>query len=118
MANSWYLFWDMHSGGSQKLDWSSIYIEDQSRAIAIAAFESLFQRDPDHVTCLCCGPDYSISDHDSLEQASAYHRSCAFEGGRWVEEPNTAYGADPRTYRTLTQYLQDPDVKVVRRGDY
>ena len=66
-------FWDMHSGGGQKLDWDKIYIEapeDEARAV----FYNRFERNPSRVTCTCCGDDYSISEDDSIEQATGYHR--------------------------------------------
>ena len=37
-------------------------------------FKQLFGRDPNYETCSCCGNDYSISESDTLEEASKYHR--------------------------------------------
>lgn len=67
-------FWDMHSGGSQKLGWDKIYIEAPEDE-AIRVFYSRFGRNPYRVTCTCCGEDYSISEHADLEEASVYHRT-------------------------------------------
>jgi hypothetical protein len=67
----------MHSGGGQKLKWSKIYIEAPEHEAKIV-FQNRFGRNPDRVTCTCCGPDYSISEEVSLEQASAYHRNCDY----------------------------------------
>lgn len=72
----WTHFWDMHSGGSQKLDWSHIYIEapeEEARAI----FYNRFKRNPARVTCSCCGADYSVDEELSLSESTAYHRNCA-----------------------------------------
>lgn len=56
---TWTKFYDLHSGGGQKLDYSEFYIEaDEPTARAI--FEERFGRDPDNVTCSCCGSDYSV----------------------------------------------------------
>ncbi|TXH19653.1 MAG: hypothetical protein E6R03_00260 [Hyphomicrobiaceae bacterium] len=73
----WTRFFDMNSGGDQKLAWSHIYIEapeDKAKGI----FERLFNRDPENVTRQCCGPDYSISEEIDLQQGTAYERGCEF----------------------------------------
>jgi hypothetical protein len=73
----WTTFWDMHSGGKQKLPWSLIFIEADEKE-AKDFFEIQFRRNPEHVTCNCCGGDYSIdTDNNSLEQVTGYHRHCA-----------------------------------------
>jgi hypothetical protein len=72
---TWTHFWDMHSGGERKLDWNHIYIEAPINE-AKAIFYARFGRSPDRVTCTCCGPDFSVSEHVNLAQASGYHRGC------------------------------------------
>lgn len=57
----WTRFMDMCSGGSYKLDASDIWIEAPYYD-AIELFEAIFERDPDNITCPCCGPDYSIDE--------------------------------------------------------
>lgn len=83
----WTHFWDMHSGGTQKLQWPHIFIhapeEDAKRLFAEA-----FGRDPENVTCNCCGGDYSISEEPSLAQATAFQRNLSYtsplgSGARW-----------------------------------
>jgi hypothetical protein len=62
----WTHFFDMSSGGSEKLDWTHIYIEaplDEARVI----FYNRFGRNPDYVTCTCCGSDYSVNAIDKTE---------------------------------------------------
>ena len=72
--NSWTLFWDMSSGGSTKVEpYETIYIE-LPWARAVEYFKDRFDRDPDNVTCDCCGEDYSVSSYASFDEASAYHR--------------------------------------------
>lgn len=66
-------FWDMHSGGSQKLDWDKIVIE-APQAEAEIVFYNRFNRNPNRVTCSCCGSDYSISEFDSLAEAENYQK--------------------------------------------
>lgn len=72
----WTTFWDMHSGGRQKLQWAKIYIEapeDEAKCV----FYNRFGRNPERVTCTCCGEDYSISSDDrTLKQATGHHRGC------------------------------------------
>ena len=86
--------------------WEEIYIEAPEPE-ARRVFKSLFDRDPDNVTCDCCGEDYSVSESDDLEQATGYHRHCPFDGvaRKWVTSP----GSEP-----LDEYLKREDVKVVR----
>jgi hypothetical protein len=71
----WTRFMDMSSGGGQKLPWHYIYIE-APEAEARVIFYNRFDRDPDCVTCTCCGEDYSVSESESLGEATAYDRGC------------------------------------------
>ena len=73
------LFWDMHSGGSQKLDWSLICIEAKDESEAASIFYSRFNRSPYRVTCTCCGGDYSIREYDSIEDAFDYHDNHSYD---------------------------------------
>lgn len=73
---TWTSFWDMHSGGSQKLSHGLIVIEG-ARSEAERVFRERFDRDPHNVTCDCCGSDYLVDEHVSLEQATGYHRGCS-----------------------------------------
>ena len=73
----WTQFMDMHSGGGRKLEWEYIYIEapaDEAKAI----FFNRFGRNPEKVTCTCCGDDYSLTEGDSLEQVTAFNRGCDY----------------------------------------
>lgn len=106
----------MHSGGGTKLyvdgvGKEKIYVELPEEA-AVAFFTEKF-RDPDNVTCNCCGPDYSYHTADSLEQASGYHRHCAWEGNGYVERPAKYYDA----VIPLEVYLAQPDVLVIRLSE-
>jgi hypothetical protein len=101
--NNWTLFWDMSSGGSQKLEWSKIYIQaDEGEAKQI--FEKEFDCNPDNVTCECCGSDYSISSSQSLEQLSGYHRRCEFVKNKYVDTKDSI---------PLVKYIEQKDVLVV-----
>jgi hypothetical protein len=66
------IFHDISSGGGQKLEHRIILIQLPERE-ACEKFETLFNRDPNNVTCICCGSDYSISEFDSLEEALGYY---------------------------------------------
>lgn len=139
-ATKWTQFWDMHSGGDQKLDWARIYIEAPKEE-AIVIFYNLFGRNPKRVTCTCCGEDYAIDESDSLEQASAWHRNCDYayfdKNGKEVDE-NVAWKSgkgllpgftdgyverDRRKLRLrggyvpLSEYVKNPDVRVVYAKD-
>lgn len=68
----WTHFYDMASGGGRKLQWQHIFIEaplNQAKSV----FYSRLGRNPDRVTCTCCGSDYS-TDEDSLEELTEYWR--------------------------------------------
>jgi hypothetical protein len=98
----WTKFWDMHSGGSQKEEQQFIFIEaseDEAKAI----FYNRFGHNPERVTCTCCGDDYSISEDESLEQITAYHRNCAYGENGYLEYQNTEYPLG--NYQTLEQFL-------------
>lgn len=140
---TWTLFWDMHSGGGTKVaPWDKIYVEapeDDARTF----FQRRFDRDPDHVTCDCCGPDYAVSQEESLAQVSGYHRNLRCvetkrgPDGRYMnDDPNVRYleeGEEPpegygicqistiaRRYHkplTLEEYEAQPEVLIVRRDE-
>jgi hypothetical protein len=105
----WTHFMDMHSGGGQKLKWAHIYIEapeDQAEVI----FYNMFGRNPRHVTCNCCGEDYSVRSSKNLQQATAYYRGCKYGKKGYLEKPDEGY---LREYMTLEQYLKSKDVKFI-----
>lgn len=62
----WTQFYDMSSGGSEKLGACTIWIE-AGEDEACSLFEAIFERDPHNVTCSCCGPDYSVYEYETLE---------------------------------------------------
>lgn len=61
-------FYDMCSGGGEKLFFKHITIEAADEDAACAIFQREFKRDPRNVTCPCCGPDYSIYEVDALDR--------------------------------------------------
>jgi hypothetical protein len=135
----WTHFHDMHSGGGQKLDWGNIFIEGDE-ATARGIFTKRFGRDPDNVTCYCCGPDYSVTESRSLRLATAFSRGCRYlrtprdATGRYVEPTDPAFrdhyyledGEEPPAgfqvddsprwngYQTLGAYVKTSGVLVVR----
>jgi hypothetical protein len=140
---AWVHFWDMHSGGKQKLDWANIFIEAPDEEEASRYFESRFGRSPGNVTCQCCGEDYSVSVEPSLKQATGYHRGCRVIeakrdpvtrlyknddpviAGNWYlerdEEPPAGYSlsglGSSREWISIEDYTKQPNVLVVRMGD-
>jgi hypothetical protein len=70
----WVIVWDMHSGGSLKEAFHMAFIETDSMETARKVFFCLFEHGPDHVTCTCCGPDYSMHDPATLYESTAFHR--------------------------------------------
>jgi hypothetical protein len=61
-------FWDMSSGGSKKMKWRRILIEAPEKD-AVSVFYSRFGRNPNRITCTCCGSDYAITEYDTLDVA-------------------------------------------------
>jgi hypothetical protein len=75
-------FMDMHSGGKLKTPFTHIYV-DAPLEKALEIFKDTFKRDPDNVTCKCCGEDFVYEEHSSLEEASAYDRECKWLGKKY-----------------------------------
>lgn len=111
----WTQFNDMHSGGNTKEDYEHIYIEAPEDE-AISVFYNRFDRNPNRVSCSCCGEDYSISQSPSLEEATAYERGCDFEGNGYVERARV-FREYTYPYMTLEQYLLQDDVFVIRADE-
>jgi len=111
-VTTWTQFMDMHSGGNSKEKWAYIYIEapeDEARTI----FYNRFGHNPERVSCTCCGEDYSITENESLEQATAYNRGCRFDKktNSYVEKPSDQPWA--KGYRTLAEYREDKLVHFI-----
>lgn len=107
----WTCFWDMHSGGGKKEQWSMIYIEAPEEEAKVI-FYNRFGHNPEHVTCKCCGEDYSIDEWESLEDATGFHRGCTYDRSlnKYIDKPNL--GAYPK-YQTLDEYLKSDDVLAI-----
>ncbi len=128
----WTRFMDVHSGGDLKLPpYTHIYIESDSRAKGVSIFREKFGRHPEHITCPCCGEDYSISFGEDLAQLTGFERGCAYarrgDEGRYIGR-NT--GGEPlpaangwsiehvpfgTPYLMLDEYIARPDVLIVPR---
>ncbi len=138
----WTHFMDMHSGGGQKLEWAHIYIEAPEKEAKLI-FQNAFGRNPERVTCTCCGEDYSVTEAVSLAQASGYERGCRaiepprLKDGRWYnnhpylkehgcyleegEEPPKGFKISEFSRSgkcvSLEAYIKQPGVKVIAAGD-
>lgn len=73
---AWTRFYDMSSGGSEKMNASTIWIE-ASESDAAELFQGIFGLDPDNVTCPCCGPDYWYYESDMDADAGDWIVSAA-----------------------------------------
>lgn len=98
----WTRFMDMHSGGGQKLDWGYIYIEAPEQEAKVI-FYNRFGRNPNRVTCTCCGEDYSLSEADTLAEVTGYERGCDYRDRKYVEAPSTRAWASE--YVPLDEFL-------------
>lgn len=68
----WTYFYDLHSGGFQKLAYQLIVIE-ASKPRAMRLFRRWFGRNPENVTCSCCGEDYSVDECENAEDALEHY---------------------------------------------
>ncbi len=111
----WTQFWDMNSGGSQKEWWAKIYIEAPEDEATII-FYNRFGHNPNRVTCTCCGEDYAISEYETLQEATAYHRGCDWvDGVGYVEKQrHLTYGKE---YQTLEEHLASGESLVIYAKD-
>ena len=109
----WTQFMDMHSGGGLKEPYTHIYIEAPADE-AIVIFYNRFGHNPNRVTCTCCGEDYSITESESLEQATAFARGCAYGKGGYTEKPDEEWG---KTYTPLNEYLPRENTLVIRADE-
>jgi hypothetical protein len=75
-------FMDMHSGGKLKTPFTHIYV-DAPLDKALEIFKDTFERDPNNVTCKCCGEDFVYEECNSLEEATAYDRECKWLGKKY-----------------------------------
>lgn len=134
----WTHFHDMNSGGGKKLDWGHIFIEAPSAEAEIVFFNR-FGRNPNRVTCTCCGPDYSIDEDESLEQATGFERGCRyayFKNGKEISEKKgfiigkgtpkgvwSGYVEEKsetlsfHEYQTIGAFKKRKDVKIIRAKD-
>lgn len=76
----WCHFMDMHSGGRLKQKpYQHIFIELPERD-ATAVFYHRFGHNPNDVACSCCGENYSITEYESLAEATDYERRATLNG--------------------------------------
>lgn len=107
----WTQFMDMHSGGSLKLKHQYIYIQ-APEAEAEIIFYKKFGRNPNRVTCTCCGEDYSTTESKDLYQATAHERNCHYEENKYIERlREKAY--DGQKYIPLHEYLNEKGVLFI-----
>lgn len=95
----WTRFRDMYSSGSAKVEnYEYIYIQ-MAEEYARVLFYKSFDRDPDNTACDCCGPDYSVGEYPTLEEATEYERACL----RLGEKDLVSFAAHPTQLVVITQ---------------
>lgn len=138
----WTCFMDMHSGGGTKEGaFDKIFIE-AAEDMAQVIFYNRFGHNPNRVSCTCCGEDYSITESETLEAATGYHRGLRSVKQTWGKdnegvvhwlpencylEPDAAlpegetlseFGFRSEGQRKnglyLDEYVAQPDVLVIR----
>lgn len=116
-------YYDMNSGGTEKTDFKTIFIEANNETEAAGIFEENFDRNPSNVSCTCCGMDYSVSHYSSLEAATAVDRLCEMseDWESFEEKPSTDKDAEHyskfKRYMILNDFLaQSNDVKIISKN--
>jgi hypothetical protein len=110
----WTHFYDMHSGGGTKEPpYEHIYIEAPEDE-ACVVFYNRFGHSPHRITCTCCGNDYSVSEHETLEDATAYQRNCYWDEARleWVE---LWEGRLNQPIIPMGMYMQKGDILIITK---
>lgn len=107
---------DMHSGGSQKEKWQYIYIQAPKEEAKVI-FYNRFGHNPERVTCTCCGDDYSITESETLEQATGFERGCEWDSDKkqYIEEGDAKFNW--RKYMTLDEYRKKDDVLFIEAAE-
>ena len=103
-------FWDMHSGGGLKTDYHYWYVE-AAEPLARQVFTQITGRDPDNVTCHCCGQDYSVTEYETLEEATEFHR----RNSPYTRTPDGDWVYDTMS---LAEYLLGDEAKVVYANEF
>jgi hypothetical protein len=111
-SKSWVRFRDMHSGGrTKRTPFERIYIQVPEGADPKTVFYNVTGRNPDRVTCTCCGPNYGYSDDpDTLDQESGNDRNC------YLDEKADSYVEKKGRYGdliSLEDFVQQEDVLLI-----
>jgi hypothetical protein len=114
----WTQFWDMHTNGFSKTKWDKIYIQ-APEAEAVIIFQNITGRSPYGSSCSCCGPDYSISESETLRAATAYHRNCCSDEklGYLEQGDSRRTFTQASAYQKLEEYVRLPGVLVIHDKD-
>ncbi len=110
---TWTEFSDMYSGGDPKLRETKIYIEAPEE-IAAKVFTAIYGRNPRHVTCSCCGPDYGIIEDDTLEEATDYARKLSAQEKTFYEKETYVRMKDLEGI-SIEEFEKQPHVKIWRK---
>ncbi len=117
----WTRFHDLEVGNTRVSQYQDIYIE-ADYSDSVRWLKENLNINAEH-RCRNCGPDYQITQYDTLEQATGQARGCAhaysgnriqfFESGQPVPEEWTVlrWSSD---YLSLSEYRQRPDVLIVQ----
>lgn len=116
-------YFDMSSGGFEKTDFKTIFIEADNTVESDRIFTENFNRDPNNISCTCCGHDYAVSEYPSLANATAVDRMCQMseDWQSFEEKPSTdedaEYYSKCKCYMTLPNYLNwSDDIKVILKS--
>lgn len=100
---------DMHSGGGTKLGKFEKILMQGREDDATKRFTELFGRDPNHVTCDCCGEDYSVGEYATLAEATLYDR----EKYTYAEPFDWRARPTGKTVESIEDYLAKDTVLVI-----
>lgn len=111
--NMWTRFWDMSSGGGRKEPpYHYIYIELPEKE-AVNVFYHRFHHNPRDTACSCCGENYSITEYETLDEATEFHRPKKRRHGQTVVESVEEHGK-----REDVLYIIRKEINVQEEAQY
>lgn len=118
LDGEWTRFNDMLGGGTQKTEWSTIFIQaDVEDATRYLNFK--YRVHPNTVTCCCCGSDFSTTDGNAL---TVFRFDFAKYGENYWESDRERYlklveSGDTWTFTFTKEELLERVIKHVNEPD-
>lgn len=111
LAGPWTMFDDGHSGSGRQMEPYEYIIIQAPWDIAQRVFYAKFDRVPEHVTCPCCGPDYSVDEMEPMTLMEFMNYATRKDALVILAEDITDEERNTRRprYRVVEEYYYDDD---------